>query len=148
MAAPRQRGKRSTRRLNQVSLVIIGVCAVIIISVLAGSHGTSHATSPVRATPTAASASALARASATRAKASHLRATARPSPPVGTTAAPPASAPAPAATTASCYPLSNEGTCYEPGEYCRDSDQGTSGVAGDGESITCEDNDGWRWEPA
>jgi hypothetical protein len=22
-----------------------------------------------------------------------------------------------------------------------------TGVAGDGETITCEDNDGWRWEP-
>ena len=47
----------------------------------------------------------------------------------------------------SCYPLSDEGTCYEPGEYCRDDDHGMSGLAGDGESITCEDNDGWRWEP-
>jgi hypothetical protein len=51
-------------------------------------------------------------------------------------------------TSSGCYPLSDEGTCYEPGEYCRDSDHGASGVAGDGESITCEDNDGWRWEPA
>ena len=48
----------------------------------------------------------------------------------------------------SCHPLSNEGTCYEPGEFCRDSDHGTSGVAGDGEKIICEDNNGWRWEPA
>ncbi len=64
-------------------------------------------------------------------------------PPVST----PSVAPAPAPSTSSCYPLSDEGTCYEPGEYCRDSDQGTSGVAGDGKSITCEDNDGWRWEP-
>ena len=47
-----------------------------------------------------------------------------------------------------CYPLSNKGTCYEPGERCRDSDHGASGVAGDGESIICEDNDGWRWTPA
>jgi surface rod structure-forming protein G len=59
---------------------------------------------------------------------------------------------APAQTTTtpaspSCYPLTNGGNCYEPGEYCRTSDYGTSGVAGDGESITCEDNDGWRWEP-
>ena len=61
----------------------------------------------------------------------------------------PAAAPTQAATTpAGCHPLSNEGTCYEPGEYCRDDDHGTSGVAGDGEAITCEDNDGWRWEPA
>jgi hypothetical protein len=51
-------------------------------------------------------------------------------------------------TAASCYPLSDEGTCYEPGEYCRDDDHGMSGVAGDGKSIVCEDNDGWRWEPA
>jgi hypothetical protein len=63
-------------------------------------------------------------------------------------AAPPSPAPAPPPTTAaSCYPISDEGTCYEPGEFCRDDDHGTSGVAGDGEKITCEDNDGWRWEP-
>jgi hypothetical protein len=61
-------------------------------------------------------------------------------------APPPAAAPAPA-SSASCTPLSNEGNCYEPGEYCRDSDHGSSGVAGNGESISCEDNDGWRWEP-
>jgi len=63
-------------------------------------------------------------------------------------AAPPSSASAAPTTAASCYPLSDEGTCYEPGEYCRDDDHGMSGVAGDGESIVCEDNDGWRWEPA
>jgi hypothetical protein len=55
---------------------------------------------------------------------------------------------APVATAQSCTPLSDEGTCYEPGEYCRNSDHGASGVAGDGESITCTDNDGWRWEPS
>jgi hypothetical protein len=54
----------------------------------------------------------------------------------------------PAAVTDGCYPLSDEGTCYEPGEYCRDDDHGVTGRAGDGETITCEDNDGWRWEPA
>jgi hypothetical protein len=64
------------------------------------------------------------------------------------TSAPPAPAPPASVTPASCYPLSDEGTCYEPGEYCRDDDQGTSGIAGDGEAITCEDNDGWRWEPS
>jgi hypothetical protein len=63
--------------------------------------------------------------------------------------APVATQPAASPTTAaSCYPLSDEGTCYEPGEYCRDDDHGMSGVAGDGKSIVCEDNDGWRWEPA
>jgi hypothetical protein len=64
--------------------------------------------------------------------------------PAPTMAAPstePAAAPTQAsATPAGCHPLSDEGTCYEPGEYCREDDHG--------ESITCEDNDGWRWEPA
>jgi len=62
---------------------------------------------------------------------------------------PPSSAPSPPpVTAASCHPLSNEGTCYEPGEFCRNSDHGASGVAGDGENIICEYNNGWRWEPA
>ncbi|HEY7413779.1 MAG TPA: G5 domain-containing protein [Ktedonobacteraceae bacterium] len=54
------------------------------------------------------------------------------------------SAPAPAQ---SCYPLTNGGSCYEPGEYCRNSDHGAAGIAGDGAAIICADNDGWRWEP-
>jgi hypothetical protein len=58
---------------------------------------------------------------------------------------PPTSSPP---TSQSCYPISDEGTCYEPGEYCRDDDHGMTGRAGDGETITCEDNDGWRWEPS
>jgi hypothetical protein len=62
--------------------------------------------------------------------------------------APPTTAPAPAPQPASCHPLSNEGTCYEPGEFCRQSDQGVTGVAGDGETIICENNNGLRWEPA
>jgi hypothetical protein len=62
-------------------------------------------------------------------------------------AAPATQAPAAPATTAGCYPISDEGTCYEPGEYCRDDDHGMTGLAGDGETIQCEDNDGWRWEP-
>jgi hypothetical protein len=68
-------------------------------------------------------------------------------PPAGPAAPSPPAVSAPAASPAGCYPLSDEGTCYEPGEYCRDSDQGMTGVAGDGESIICEDNDGLRWEP-
>ncbi len=71
-----------------------------------------------------------------------------PAPAATQPAAPPSSAPAAPTTAASCSPLSDEGTCYEPGEYCRDDDHGASGIAGDGESIVCEDNDGWRWEPA
>jgi hypothetical protein len=66
-----------------------------------------------------------------------------------TTVPPTTTPPAPAATpTSACTPLSNEGTCYEPGEYCRATDHGASGTAGDGEAITCADNNGWRWEPA
>jgi hypothetical protein len=69
-----------------------------------------------------------------------------------TTAAPPPPAPtsAPAAvptTSSGCYPLTNRGNCYKPGEYCRKSDHGASGVAGDGKHIVCENNNGWRWEP-
>jgi len=58
------------------------------------------------------------------------------------------SAPPSPAAPAGCSPLSDEGTCYEPGEYCRDSDHGVTGIAGDGEKIICEDNNGWRWESA
>jgi cardiolipin synthase len=47
----------------------------------------------------------------------------------------------------SCRPLSDEGGCYEPGEYCRDDDHGASGVAGNGDPITCKETDGnWEWE--
>jgi hypothetical protein len=72
-----------------------------------------------------------------------------PSPTITHSAAPP---PAPATSAsapppASCSPLTNGGKCYEPGEYCRNSDHGMYGVAGDGEKIACEDNNGWRWEP-
>jgi hypothetical protein len=51
---------------------------------------------------------------------------------------------APAST---CYPLTNGGNCYEPGEFCRKSDHGATGVAGDGKRIVCAYNNGWRWEP-
>jgi len=77
--------------------------------------------------------------------------TAPPPPPPTTTTTvyvPPPPPPTTAAPAASCFPIDDEGGCYEPGEYCRDSDHGASGTAGDGEAITCEDNDGWRWEPS
>jgi hypothetical protein len=66
-----------------------------------------------------------------------------PPPPPTTTQPTPPTTPA-----ASCYPLSDAGNCYQPGEYCRYSDHGASGRAGDGEAIVCENNNGWRWEPA
>jgi len=100
-------------------------------------RATTRAPAPAATTPAAAPAAttpAAAPAATTPAAA-----------PVATT---PAAAPPAATTPAGCYPLSDEGTCYEPGEYCRDVDHGATGVAGDGETITCEDNDGWRWEPS
>jgi phosphatidylserine/phosphatidylglycerophosphate/cardiolipin synthase-like enzyme len=67
-------------------------------------------------------------------------------PPV--TATPPTAAPpAPNPSTAGCTPIDDEGGCYKPGEYCRDDDRGTTGRAGDGQTITCEDENGtWYWE--
>lgn len=77
--------------------------------------------------------------------------------PVHTTQAPPP-APAPVHTTQApqpvhttvqaqhCYPLTSGGNCYEPGEYCRNSDHGASGIDGDGDPIKCEYNNSWRWE--
>ena len=64
------------------------------------------------------------------------------------TTTPPTSAPsATNPTAADCTPIDNEGGCYEPGEYCRDDDHGTTGRAGDGQTITCEDENGtWYWE--
>jgi hypothetical protein len=59
-------------------------------------------------------------------------------------------APQPAPSTAqaqSCYPLTNGGGCYKPGEFCRKSDHGATGIDANGDSIKCEDNNGlWRWE--
>jgi hypothetical protein len=79
--------------------------------------------------------------------------TATPAPITTTTAPPPpptTTPPPPPPTTAapvSCHPLTDGGNCYEPGEFCRASDHGATGLAGDGKTITCEDNGGWRWEP-
>ncbi|GAB1813595.1 hypothetical protein MUNTM_26340 [Mycobacterium sp. MUNTM1] len=63
------------------------------------------------------------------------------------TPGPPLSTTAPS-TPSGCYPLSKKGNCYEPGQFCRSSDHGASGVSGDGKDIICASNDGWRWEPA
>jgi phosphatidylserine/phosphatidylglycerophosphate/cardiolipin synthase-like enzyme len=66
-------------------------------------------------------------------------------------APPPATAPSePTPSTAvatACAPIDDEGGCYKPGEYCRDDDHGMTGRAGDGQAITCEDDNGtWYWE--
>jgi hypothetical protein len=78
------------------------------------------------------------------------RAVAAPTKPVTTPPAAPVPTPTPTPqppTPTGCYPRTDAGHCYEPGEFCRDSDHGVTGVAGDGERIVCTDNNGWRWEP-
>jgi cardiolipin synthase A/B len=55
--------------------------------------------------------------------------------------------PTPTPNPAGCHPTTSSGHCYEPGEDCSNADHGMSGIAGDGEAIICENNNGWRWEP-
>jgi hypothetical protein len=143
---------------------------VALLILAAGCDGASGPTAPASSTSSASrSASATTTASPTPSRASspphtlpaapvavrttHAAATPAaaytPPPPPPTTQAP--QAPQPAQTTAqaqSCYPLTDGGNCYKPGEYCRDDDHGTSGIDASGNPIECEDNDGWRWEPA
>ncbi len=76
--------------------------------------------------------------------------TAAPKPPpttlAPTTTRPPP--PVPTITTATAAPgcyIDPEGNCYRAGEYCPDSLQGQT-VQGASGPLTCEDNDGWRWE--
>lgn len=61
---------------------------------------------------------------------------------------PPTSPPPTAAPAAGCSPTTSSGNCYSAGEYCPNADHGASGTTGNGEAIVCEDNNGWRWEPA
>jgi hypothetical protein len=50
---------------------------------------------------------------------------------------------------AACYPKTSGGNCYRAGEFCRKSDLGSAGVAGNGERIRCEASGSRnRWEPA
>jgi hypothetical protein len=80
--------------------------------------------------------------------------TPRPSPPRGALKqsvmprAPSSKSPA-ARPAASCHPTTTSGHCYLPGQYCRKSDQGKSGMAGDGAKIVCKKyKQGYRWERA
>jgi hypothetical protein len=69
--------------------------------------------------------------------------------PAPSTAPPPAPARSSNPAPAGCHPKTNAGNCYEAGEYCRASDAGTTGVAGDGEAIRCDPSGTrYRWEPA
>ena len=128
-----------------VVLVVVVVAAIGAIANACSSPAQPAGNNPLAASTTTASASPTPSPSTTAHHARHRRHHKRhhhhraaPTAPVATHSAP---------AQPSCYPLSDEGTCYEPGEFCRHSDEGASGVAGDGERIECEDNDGWRWEP-
>jgi hypothetical protein len=47
----------------------------------------------------------------------------------------------------SCHPTTPSGNCYERGELCSEAEHGETGVAGNGEIITCQLNGSyWRWE--
>lgn len=71
---------------------------------------------------------------------------------ITTHAAPPTSAAPPPRSTAAapepsgCYPLTNAGNCYKPGQKCRSGDHGAMGIDADGHRIQCQDVNGWRWE--
>jgi type IV secretory pathway VirB10-like protein len=126
-----------------VVLVIVGL-----LTVHSGSKPEANSSHTVRAT-----AAAPVPDQATPVHAAGVNAPAtRPAPPP-TQAAPQPPPPPPPATRAApaapagCTPKTDAGNCYEPGEFCRTGDRGTTGVAGDGKAIKCEDNDGWRWEP-
>jgi hypothetical protein len=95
--------------------------------------------SKVPATTTTAAPTPTATATAPPAPATT---TTRPAPPPPSTT----TFPAPPPTTAECY-VDPEGNCYRAGEYCPDSLHGQT-VQGESGPITCEDNDGWRWEDA
>jgi hypothetical protein len=151
------------RRWVRITGAIIGALVVIIALTNHSGRSPVAATAPAKPAATAPAKSATPKALAPKATPKPTK-PAAPTAPASTTEAPASQAQAPAspapaqstqpttppaaATPAGCYPLSNEGTCYEPGEYCRNADHGISGMAGDGEAITCEDNNGWRWEPA
>jgi hypothetical protein len=137
--------------------VVLLVGVVIVIIAIAGHRPTGTVSLAAGSSPaaTVSPPASTHAASAPRKPAAKPKPTPTPSPKPKPTPTPPQAAPAtsaaPRQTQAaqpSCYPISDEGTCYEPGEYCRDDDHGASGIAGDGEAITCADNDGWRWEPS
>jgi hypothetical protein len=165
---PPRRGKSWPARHKALTgLLAVGALIIIIVAANAGKSPSSPGSSVAAVGTTTASATATGVPSQhatqpapavqkthptrtqTTSAASHAPAPSAPAPsaPAPTTAAAVVAPPASAAP-ASCHPLTNGGNCYEPGEYCRNADHGASGVAGDGKAITCENNDGWRWEPA
>ena len=162
-------GRKPWPARHKVLTALLGFCGLVFVIGIAAAASSSSSSTPTVTSSLTAQAPAVT-ASPTAAKTATATQTVTTAPP--TTSAPPATPaqtaaavqqtapptpahttsaapPAPPASTApaSCHPLSNAGHCYEPGEFCRASDHGASGVAGDGEAIKCEDVNGWRWEP-
>jgi hypothetical protein len=141
-------------KIAGISLVLTGLTACSAVSAPPVTPGGSGLASAVLGSPAAATTPTASKSPTTKKKPKSKRRKSSHAKPRVSTAAPaqeppstPAALPQPT-TPAGCYPLSNEGTCYEPGEFCRKSDHGVTGRAGDGATIVCADNDGWRWEPA
>ena len=147
-----------------VALLIIGVITLSVTSpqastrtvptVRASAASTSQAPAPTATAHTPKPPPPRPRPTATTAPpappthaAQAVPATHAPPPPPPTTPAAPPPPPVTQAAPTGCTPKTDSGNCYQPGEFCRDSDHGVTGVAGNGERIECEDNDGWRWEP-
>ena len=109
---------------------------------------TTSSAPPPAAVPTTAAPPTTAPARPAAPPPAPVRGTPPPAPaPKSSAPAPKPPPPPPSPAPAGCHPLTDGGKCYEPGEFCRDSDHGVTGLAGDGKVIKCEDNDGWRWEP-
>jgi len=144
-----QRMNRLIKRAKGHRARAIAVAAIVPLAIAACNPGSSVTPPPQQqAATTTPSPAPSPTPSATAAQARPPAPSAPAPEPTQQTTPPAPPPPPPPPTTQACYPLSDEGTCYEPGEYCRDDDHGATGMAGDGETITCEDNDGWRWEPA
>lgn len=151
------------RKILSVSGVSAGLLALIIIGAAAAPSSTpsqqTGATTPTPAatqavpvatqttsptpSPATTTAAPTRTVTTTRAAPTHRAPTtqAAPTHTVATTQAPP---PPPTSATG-CYPKTSSGNCYRAGEFCPARDHYATGVAGNGESIVCEDDNGWRW---
>jgi hypothetical protein len=106
---------------------------------------TTHpaATTTVRAPTSARPPSTTSRPPATTQRSTTRSNTPKPPSSVAPKPPPPTTA---AAQPQGCHPLSKAGNCYRPGQFCRASDHGVTGIDAFGERIQCLNNNGWRWE--
>lgn len=149
------RGSGWWRRFRSLSSRVqlaswIGLAVLLIIGAVVGGVDSSSTTTTA---VTAAASTAAAATETPNTSASTPQSPASSPTPTATaavsTSAPRSSAAVPApSATASCYPLTDSKKCYAPGQYCRNTDHGKSGIAGNGQRIVCKDQNGWRWELA